>query len=54
MTILSSELINDLYRVIKTKSNQSIFIDDCSGLSKWIFISPIRQKSSGKFFIQSR
>ena len=47
MTASVSGLINDLDRVIKTKSTQSLFGSDCNGLSKWIFISPARQTNPG-------
>ena len=46
MTAPVSWLINDLDKVIKTKSSQSLF-----GLSKWIFISPTRQTNPGRLFI---
>ena len=50
MTAPVSWLINDLDKAIKTKSTQSLFGNDCNGLSKWIFISPTRQTRPGRLF----
>ena len=48
MTALMSGLINDLDNVIKTKRVLKVcLVSDCSGLSKWIFMSPTRQTSPG-------
>ena len=38
-----SALINDLDKVF--------LVSDCNGLSKWIFMSPIRQTNPGRLFM---
>ena len=53
MTALISGLINDLDKVTKTKRSQSLFIvSDCSGWSKWIFMSPTGQLLEGRLCSQ--
>ena len=47
MTAPMSGLINDLDKAMETKSSQSLFVSDCNGLSKWIFISLTRQTNPG-------
>ena len=52
-----SGLINDLDKVMKTKIlrvDKVCLVSDCSGLSKWIFMSPTRQTKSGRLFMLSR
>ena len=36
-------------RVVKVR-----FVGDCSGLSKWIFMSPTRRVNPGRLFMSSR
>ena len=50
MTAPVSGLINDLDKVMKIMSSQVCLVSDCSGLSKWIFISPPRQTNPGGLF----
>ena len=52
MTTLMNGPINDMDKVIKSKSSQSMFASDISGFSKWIFMSPTKQTSSVRLFIQ--
>ena len=51
MTALMSGPINDLNKVIKSKSSKVCLVSDSSGLYKWIFMSPTIQTSPGRWFI---
>ena len=42
MTALMNGLVNDLDKVMKKRVVKVCLVIDCSGLSKWIFMSPTR------------
>ena len=49
MTTPVSGLINDFDKVIRVV--KICLVSDCNGLSKWIFISLMRQTNPGRLFM---